>query len=387
MDNIDSGKENLKELEEENFIKEDEGERQALEIPPKDRKLVTHPFDYIIRSLSAQIDDGSLVLQDKFQRRRVWDDIKSSRLIESLLLNVPIPVCYFAELDNSIYSVIDGQQRLTAIYRFVKNEFPLKGLRVRPELNRKRFFELDSVDQRLLNNRTIRCIVVLKESHQDIRFDVFERLNTGSVKLNTQELRNSMYRGKLNDLLKELSENSSFMQARKVSDIDKRMQDCELILRFFAFYFKMPEYKGDFAKFLDDYLKSGMKLNDEQLEQHRKLFTRVIEDVLYVFEHNSFRRFTERSDSEGLVNRAIYDVIMLSFAYLDSNAIRTNKSAILMAFKNVCQDDIFKDAVTSSTKDKKKIRDRLLRWNHYLNQQNIKIDEFSEWIIRSLPTT
>jgi hypothetical protein len=153
------------ELTEEAFENEPEGERAPLvEIPPADRKLITHPYDFIVKSLKVQIDDTSLVLADKFQRRRVWDDAKASRLIESLTLNVPIPVCYFAELENGKYSVIDGQQRLTAIYRFLNNEYALRGLRVRPELNKKRFFELEGTDQRLINSRALRCIVILMTS-------------------------------------------------------------------------------------------------------------------------------------------------------------------------------------------------------------------------------
>src|SRR5438132_381932 len=109
---------------------EDEEDRPELDIPLNERKLLTQPFDFIVGSLEQQIKDGGLVLQDEFQRRVVWDDRKSSRLIESLLLNVPIPVCYFSEAEDGSYSVIDGQQRLTALYRFMSNLLPLSGLRV-----------------------------------------------------------------------------------------------------------------------------------------------------------------------------------------------------------------------------------------------------------------
>ena len=163
----------------ENFLEEegeDEAPRPELLIAPKDRKLVAQPFDFIVGSLEEQIKIGQLILQDEYQRRQIWDQRKASRLIESLLLNVPIPVCYFAELEDGAYSVIDGQQRLTAIVRFITNLYPLTGLRVPPELNRKRFSELDTGDQRLIRTRTIRCIVIQRESHPDIRFDVFERL-------------------------------------------------------------------------------------------------------------------------------------------------------------------------------------------------------------------
>jgi hypothetical protein len=126
----------------------------------------------------------------------------------------------------------DGQQRLTAIYRFLNNEFVLRGLRVRPELNTKYFRDLSVADTRLLLSRALRCIVILGESHPDIRFDIFERLNTGAVRLNAQELRNSAFRGRLNDLIRELAENETFKAARNVADSDRRMRDCEMVRDF-----------------------------------------------------------------------------------------------------------------------------------------------------------
>ncbi|MBK1986223.1 DUF262 domain-containing protein [Sphaerospermopsis aphanizomenoides BCCUSP55] len=363
------------ELLEEKFEEEEEERRPELDIPPKDRKLITHPYDFIIRSLKDQVDDETLVLADKFQRRRVWDDTKASRLIESLLLNVPIPVCYFAELEHERYSVIDGQQRLTAIYRFLNNEFALRGLKVRTELNRKRFHEIDVTDKRLINSRAIRCIVILKESHPDIKFDVFERLNTGSVRLNSQELRNSIYRGNLTDLIRELSQYEYFLKARNISIlnrnledcVDKRMQDCELILRFFAFYFRLNEYRGYLATFLDEYLKSGIKFDTQKLEQHKQLFERVINDVYFVFDQHAFRRYTSDNRWEKAINRSIYDIIMLSFANLDSHLIRSKKPEILKAFQLLCQDPVFQAAITSGTTYTDRIQTRLDKWRDELS--------------------
>ncbi|HIK12564.1 MAG TPA: DUF262 domain-containing protein [Oscillatoriaceae cyanobacterium M33_DOE_052] len=360
--NVLSGQEEEEELAEEQFEPEEEEDIEALDIPAKDRKLVTHPYDFIIRSLKTQVDDGSLILADKFQRRHVWDYAKSSRLIESILLNVPIPVCYFAELPDGSYSVIDGQQRLTAIYRFLSNEYPLRRLKILPELNRKKFDDLDPVYQRLLNSRAIRCIIILKESHPDIKFDVFERLNTGFVPLNAQELRNCVYRGKLNDLIHELSDDKVFQTARDVTDIDKRMQDCELILRFFSFHFNLPEYRGNLARFLDKYLEIGLNFDEETIKKHRDLFRKTIDDVYAVFEERSFRRYTRDVGWEKSINRAIYDVVMLSFARLPSDEIRSKKTEIIEALKLVCQDPEFSEAITSSTKNKDRIQNRLDKW-------------------------
>ncbi|MEW6210611.1 MAG: DUF262 domain-containing protein [Acidobacteriota bacterium] len=366
-------------LEEERYEDNDdlaEEEKPELQIAARDRKLVTHPYDFIIRSLSDQIDDNTLVLADKFQRRRVWDDTKASRLIESLLLNVPIPVCYFAELDDGSYSVIDGQQRLTAIYRFLKNEFALRGLRVRSEINKKRYNQLDVADKRLITSRTIRCIVILKESHPDIRFDVFEKLNTNSVRLNAQELRNSVYRGPLNDLLRELSEYKVFQKVRNVNDIDRRMHDCELILRFYAFHFRPDEYKGLLAPFLDNYLKDGKLFDHAKIAEHRKLFKRVIDDVNFVFGNRAFRRYRddgERQEWEKLINRAIYDVIMLSFAQLESSRLRQEKENIIDALKKICRNERFDRAITSGTQAKDAVQIRLDEWRQALSAINLQI--------------
>lgn len=197
------------EFDRENTENEDAELNISSSIKIRDRKLFVHPYDYSIRSLKEQVEDGTLVLADDFQRRRVWDDTKASRLIESLLINVPIPVCYFAELEDSSCSVIDGQQRLTAIYRYLNDDFKLKSLKIRDDLNKLKFSQLSIVDQRSIRLRIIRCVVILKDSDPEIRFDVFDRLNSNSVKLNRQELRNSLYKGSLNKLIKDLSKHGS----------------------------------------------------------------------------------------------------------------------------------------------------------------------------------
>lgn len=357
---------------------EESEERPELEISPKERRLITQPFDFVVGSLEKQIRDKELLLQDDYQRRQVWDDIKSSRLIESLLLNVPIPVCYFSELEDGSYSVIDGQQRLTAIWRFIMNLKPLRGLRVRSELNKKRFSELDAQDQRLIRNRTIRCIVIQKESHPEIRFDVFERLNSASVKLNPQELRNSTYRGKLNSLLRELCESESFKKIRRVRDSDTRMKDAEMVLRFFAFHFNRKNYKGYFSPFLDDYLASGSKMRDEDLDKHRKLFDETIQKVQLIFGDNAFRQIDVDGNFANQVNRAVYDVIMLSFPYISRDILTDNKDSIITALKKLCNESSeFSDAIGRATRDKHRINSRMRLWREEMQRIGISLPDLS----------
>lgn len=372
----------LPEFLEDEFDNETNSEELELEVQPiiddsgKDRKLFTHPYDFIIRSLKDQVDDGTLVLADDFQRRRVWDDTKASRLIESLLINVPIPVCYFAELEDGSYSVIDGQQRLTAIYRYLNDKFKLRSLRIRSDLNKKKFSQLGISDRRSIQSRSIRCILIQKESHPEIRFDVFDRLNSNSVKLNRQELRNSLYKGDLNKLIKELSENETFKKLRRSENVDKRMNDCEMILRFFAFYFDRVNYQGNLAKFLDNYLQAGRKMSLEVIHNHREIFLKTIKDVDCVFGKNSFRRYDPANDTwNKSLNRAIYDIIMLYFAEIPSDMIQQKSNIILDEFKKIFNDEGFQEDITSFPEKIVRFQSRLDKWRTTLQGIGISVEK------------
>lgn len=340
--------------------------------PPRDRKLQTNPFDFIVSSINSQIEDGSIVLQDQFQRRRVWNDVKSSRLMESLILNVPIPVCYFAELDDGAYAVVDGQQRLTSIYRFLDNQFALRGLKIRPDLNRKRFHQLPPADQRLIRARAIRCIVILKESHPDIRFDVFERLNTSTVSLNRQELRNSTYRGDLNNLIVKLCDNTTFLAVRKAETPDKRMRDAELILRFLAFHFGGDTFRGGFTRHLDNYLEGGRRLSATALDMHRAAFEDTISKAYNIFGDDAFRRVDEEGKPENQINSAVFDALMLTLARIDPSTISLHTDDFRAAYLAVCNDADFLDAISRATRDTSRLNTRLAKWAGALNARGIE---------------
>lgn len=173
-------------------------EEQPTEIIPKERRVYSDKRDRSIFELYRQYQKGNLELRPEFQRLHVWDNSKSSRLIESVLWEVPIPVIYLSEESDSKYSVIDGQQRLNAFIKFLENNLRLSGLAILTELNGKRFQDMPKDLQDKFENATIRIIEIRKESNPDVRFDIFERLNTGAVQLNAQELRNCIYRGEYN---------------------------------------------------------------------------------------------------------------------------------------------------------------------------------------------
>lgn len=217
-------------------------EEDCVEETFNDHQIYTKPADPEIKSIVDKIDRGTLVLQPDFQRQYVWDAEKASRLIESALLEIPLPTIYLSEENDGKTYVIDGQQRLTSFYSFIKGTFPdksefkLKGLKVFKELNKKTYKELDSVIQDKISDFTVRTITFLKKSGSDLKFEIFERLNTGSVALNDQELRNCIFRGPYNKLLKEMSELDDFRYLIGKKEPDKRMVDIEMVLRFCAFY-------------------------------------------------------------------------------------------------------------------------------------------------------
>jgi hypothetical protein len=349
----------------------------------QDRKLFVHPYDYSIRSLKEQVEDGTLVLADDFQRRRVWDDKKASRLIESLLINVPIPVCYFAELEDSSCSVIDGQQRITAIYRYLTDEFKLRSLSIRTDLNNLKFSKLSVVDQRTIKLRIIRCVLILKDSDPEIRFDVFDRLNSNSVKLNRQELRNSLYRGKVNNLVKELSKNETFLKIRRARDLEKRMNDCEMILRFFALHFNQHNYQGKLSIFLDSYLQLGMKANSQSIDEHREVFLKTLKVVDTVFGENAFRRYDDDNNMwKASINRAIYDMVMLYFTKLRPECAVQYKDKIISEFKNLFKNPVFEDSIANQPEKISQMQARLDIWRDSLEKIGIPLERI---IIGTLP--
>jgi hypothetical protein len=196
-----------------------------------DRGVITTPYDAPVRSLLDQIQEKSLIVNPPFQRRSVWDRGRQSRLIESLLLNIPIPVLYFAEDDDGTHVVVDGQQRLRSIEEFYSGVYGLQKLEVLPELIGKRWADLTQKESRTIRARTLRCVVISANSPPNLRFEMFERLNTGGVPLNDQELRNCVYGGSLNNFINELASSPQWLQLVRRSEPDNRMRHHELILR------------------------------------------------------------------------------------------------------------------------------------------------------------
>ena len=224
--------------------------------------------DFLVPQIIDMAKKGSWInLRPEYQRRLVWDVKKRSAFIESLLLNIPIPTLFLYERELSRYEVMDGQQRIAAVQDFYSNTYALSGLEKWPELNGLRHKDLPDVLKRGLDRRRLSATFVVLDSSkskgpasedaEDVRKIVFERLNTGGLHLNHQELRNCLYAGPFNQLLIDLAKSPLFRRTWEISakpqwktrgdkDLDlvdekgnqnkifSRMLDCEIVLRFFA---------------------------------------------------------------------------------------------------------------------------------------------------------
>lgn len=242
---------------------------------------------------------GWMELRPFYQRRPRWDPIRQSKLIESFIMNIPVPPLFVYESDLAKYEVMDGQQRITAILDFYTNKLCLEGLEQWPELNGRIYDKLPSEIKKGIDRRSISYIVLLKESATTsdeeslLRQEVFERLNTGGIKLSYQEIRNALYQGKFNSLLLELVKNATFRRvwllppysesAEKnraeefvTNSLYVSMRDVEIVLRFFALR-HAEHYRWGMKGFLDLYMVRARAFTEEDVQCLRSLFDKTVE--------------------------------------------------------------------------------------------------------------
>jgi hypothetical protein len=348
------------------------------------RKIYTEQGDVEIESLLGKFQRGRLNIQPEFQRQFVWDKTKSSRLLESALLDIPLPIVYLSEEKDGKENVIDGQQRLTAFFSFISGKFPdgndfkLSGLKVFTELNGKKYNELSEELQDKIRYYKLRTIKFKKESDNDLQFEIFARLNTGSVPLNEQELRNCVYRGTFNTLLKELAQNADFRSLLGLTTADKRMKDRELVLRFASFYFNTYlKYKAPIKNFLNHTMEKYQNISADDEQELRNAFKNTIQIIKSLLDKNAFKRFY-RGDEKNKngkwetlkFNVSLYDILMSSFAREDKNMVYQNLDRIREALIDLMTtDQDFIDSIELSTSSVKAVTYRFDTWRMTL--QNI----------------
>ena len=312
-------------------LKENLSELQEL---AKERTVKTQNIEYDLETLVKKIQKGIIKLNPDYQRNHRWDNQESSKLIESLILNIPIPTIYLSqdvdvdeEVEDGVsrYSVIDGQQRLTAIYGFMKNTYALEGLEVLHPLNEAYYKDLPPFLVRRLEERTIKCLRIDSTVDPQVKYDVFERLNSGAVQLESQELRNAVYRGKFNDLIKSLAKNEKFMKLlniniKHVSEDNKvkKMQDVEYVLRFFSYMDGEGEnMKKSFKDFLSEQMDKYNKFDDDKLGRLKKHFEIVMNFIITQLGTDAFAKYKVENENLKLqshFNAAVYDAVSIAIS-------------------------------------------------------------------------
>jgi hypothetical protein len=321
----------------------DEGDMNA----SSDGKVILDKADRSLSEFNRWYKQGRIIVDPEWQRNYVWDRARASKLIESFLLDIPVPVVYLNKTGDGKYEVIDGLQRLTSVFDFFDNKYVLQRLDVRTELNGKKFQDLPNQDQEKLEDVTLRSFEITHGS-RDIQFIVFERLNTGGVKLNDMEIRNCLYRGVLNDLVKELPNNSDFRKAVGQSGLTKRMQDRALVLRFLAFHERtFHKCQHGLKRFLNEFLDVYRDAKPEKIEEYRKAFVHTMKACVTVFGDSGFRLKNETvrpgSKSGGewatRLNMAIFPVVATSFVRYDLGRITRAADAIYEEYLDMINTD------------------------------------------------
>ena len=364
-------------------------------------RIVTEQARYPLNTIVNLVESEDYILNPEFQRRHRWDTTRKSKLIESFIMNVPIPPIFLYEFEYSKYEVMDGLQRLTAISQFYKDEFLLQDLGEWKELNGYKYSNLPEQIRKGIDRRYISSIILLQETAKSeeeanrLKQLVFERINSGGEKLKAQEIRNALYPGKLNSLTIKLARNPKFCQLWDIPEPDsdeinsgyprqevienkyfKDMSDAELVLRFFA-YRQLDQWQGNTLEiFLDDFLINGnLHFTDEVLTQLQQVFEDTVMLAYQIFDHKAFWLHRNREDKWFYYERPtkiLYDPLMqvLSKLLNKSDQLIKQKEKILegLADFHRGENEVFKGRDTNKTKVMERIQVLENYFNGFINE-------------------
>jgi hypothetical protein len=359
-----------------------ETESDVSEIPLKVlREAVVFSTDWTTETLINQLLKGNIDLDPAFQRRDAWSPRRKSLFIESLIIGLPVPQIVLAEKKSGkgSFLVIDGKQRLLSLQKFTsviagQDPFILSNLKVRHDLNgssyqdlRKRKDDLNSFE-----NQTIRTVVIRHWQKENLLYLIFHRLNSETLPLSPQELRQALHPGPFLKYADEHSQDSpGLRRILRLKKPDFRMRDIELLVRFFAFKNFAPAYRGNLKKFLDDACEDLNKNWDDQenlVRKQAKGFESSVSLCYEIFDGFPFRKWSRDDDGEGYenrFNRAIFDVMVYYFSdpKITETITTAMQAKINRAFKSLClKDESFIRSVETTTKSKTATSTRFNKW-------------------------
>jgi hypothetical protein len=308
-----------------------------------------------------KIEKKEIKLDPEFQRAFVWDDIRKSRLIESVLIRIPLPAFYIDATNEEEWEVVDGLQRLNTLYEYWKGNFKLVGLQFLNELENSTFKDLPNRFRIQLEDNTQLLIYQLQPgTPSKAKFTIFSRLNTGGMTLTAQEIRHALFQGPVTAWLKKLAENPKFISATSNSIPTRRMENRETVLRALAFMMKpYSEYKGD----LDGFLSEAMDFLNKRDEKYRSdlamAFLDSIEKVHAIFDKYAFRKMYQEGGRRSTFNKALFEVWTVAVQSYSINELIERKAEIRNAsIELLSKNWIFSRAISYGTGSSSAVRTR-----------------------------
>lgn len=337
-----------------------------------EKTLNLYPIDYPFETLVSRlkVDNQKLILNPDFQRKYKWDKegwVRASKFIESCLMRIPLPSCYFAEDQDGKHIVIDGVQRITTIAKFMSNEFALEGLTTFKELEGKKFSEIGGYKEEL-EATTIRCIVLRKENDQSLVREIFSRLNQGAVSLSDQEIRHALYHSRFDDLLAKLAANpviENFGKGPSSVVLKDSRESEEQVLRFFALNGNLTGYTDRLSTYLDSFMQAQTGASQKKCNEYEKVFNTSLNNCLTVFGNNVF---IDTSKSRPRQSMVYYDLLMASLGNMSDADIKTNKSKIIQAFTVLCKSKDFQKTLSGGLQNRSSILKRRNIWKALLDK-------------------
>ena len=320
--------------------------------------------DMLIRSenrtvydINRRIEKGSYILNPEFQRDFIWNDDKQSKLIESVIMRIPIPVFYLAENREGKMVVVDGLQRLSTFRRYLKDELKLK-LPDRKELDGRKFCDLPTRLQNRVEDINLIFYIIDSKAPERARLDIFERVNSGEP-LTRQQMRNSLYMGSATKFLRNEAGTPLFKNATGNSLSWKKMRDREFINRFCAFQIlDLTSYRGDMDQFLAECLIKMNDFDDTAFKTLANEFRRSLENNVAVFGKHAFRRHEPNQPHRSVLNASLWDVMSTGLSKCSGETVKRCSGQIREMMFKLFDDEEFMVSITRGTSDARKVRYR-----------------------------
>lgn len=394
MNSLDSPTQNSREEDLDNMSGVDPDEDESIVQPFDPAKIRVETRSMSLDLLLQRLRYKELDLAPDFQRQGgLWKSKVKSRLIESLLIRIPLPAFYMDATDDDQWSVIDGLQRLSALKLFVIDKtMKLEGLEFLAQLEGKTYEEIPRNFQRRILESQVTVYLIEKGTPPEVKFNIFRRINTGGLPLTPQEIRHALYQGKSTELLKELAQSPEFLEATTKSISSDRMRDREFVLRFLAFKItNFEDYKFfEFDSFLAEKMQEINRMPDCKIENLKLEFKRSMRLSHELFGSYAFRKMYDEYSPRLPINKALFETWSVNLSNLtnvDADRLKERKDELVIGFLELVNYWQFANSISQGTGDPGRVKIRFLYIQiliKYCLNEKLRIDDFYEFLITSM---